>query len=97
MAAAGWGVPSHPFLIVCRVLSVILGIVLAVRSRGQGTPMRDRAVRRRYGILVGLEFAVLGAGAATLAISGLGKWIPVWIGAGRGTRARRTHRNLASA
>lgn len=41
--------------------------------------MRDRAVRRRYGIVVGLEFALLGAGAAVLAIGGLAKWIPVWI------------------
>jgi hypothetical protein len=33
---------------------------------------------------VGLEFAVLGAGAAVLAISGLTQWIPVWICAGVG-------------
>jgi hypothetical protein len=46
--------------------------------------MRNRAVRRRYGIVVGLEFALLGAGAAVLAISGLTRWIPVWICAGVG-------------
>ena len=44
------------------ILVVIAGIVLAVRSPAQSTPMRDRAVRRRYGIVVGLEFALLGAG-----------------------------------
>jgi hypothetical protein len=66
------------------ILVVIAGIVLAVRSPAQSTPMRDRAVRRRYGIVVGLEFALLGAGAAVLAISGLAKWIPVWICAGVG-------------
>ena len=40
--------------------------------------MRDRAVRRRYGIVVGLEFALPAAGGAS-GISGLAKWIPVWI------------------
>jgi hypothetical protein len=86
MAAVGSGLLSHLLQVGLGlgVLTVIVGIVLAVRSRGQGTPMRDRAVRRRYGILVGLEFALLGAGAAALAISGLGKWIPVWICAGVG-------------
>jgi hypothetical protein len=66
------------------ILVVIAGIVLAVRSPAQSTPMRDRTVRRRYGIVVGLEFALLGAGAAALAISGLAKWIPVWICTGVG-------------
>ena len=32
------------------ILMVIAGIVLAVRSPAESTPMRDRAVRRRYGI-----------------------------------------------
>ena len=40
------------------ILVAIAGIVLAVRSPAQSTPMRDRAVRRRYGIVVGLEFAL---------------------------------------
>ena len=51
--------------------------------------MRDRAVRRRYGIVVGLEFALLGAGAAVLAISGLTRWIPVWTCAGVGIHSSR--------
>ena len=66
------------------ILVAIAGIVLAVRSPAQSTPMRDRAVRRRYGIVVGLEFALLGVGAAVLAISGLAEWIPVLICAGVG-------------
>ena len=66
------------------ILAAIAGIVLAVRSPAESTPMRDRAVRRRYGIVVGLEFALLGAGAAVLAITGLAKWIPVWICIGVG-------------
>ncbi len=66
------------------ILVAIAGIVLAVRSPAESSPMRDRAVRRRYGIVVGLEFALLGAGAAVLAISGLTPWIPVWICVGVG-------------
>ncbi len=65
-------------------LMAIVSIVLAARSPAESTPMGDRAVRRRHGILVGLEFALLGAGAAVLAISGLGRWIPVWVCAGVG-------------
>jgi hypothetical protein len=65
-------------------LIAIAGIVLAVRSPAESTPMRDPAVRRRYWIVVGLEFALLGAGAAVLAISGLAQWAPVWICAGVG-------------
>jgi hypothetical protein len=39
----------------------------------------DPAVRRRYGIIVGLEFGLLGAGAAVLGATGLYQWIPVWV------------------
>lgn len=86
MAAAGSALLSYLLQIGLGlgVLTAIRGIVPAVRSRGQRTPMRDRAVRRQYGILVGVEFALLVAGAAALAISGLGKWIPVWTCAGVG-------------
>jgi hypothetical protein len=32
-----------------------------------------------YGIIVGLEFGLLGAGAAALGATGLSQWIPVWV------------------
>jgi hypothetical protein len=41
--------------------------------------MSDPAVRRRYGIIVGLEFGLLGAGAAALGATGHDRWIPVLI------------------
>ena len=63
-------------------LMAIVSIVLAARSPAESTPMGDRAVRRRHGILVGLEFALLGAGAAwRSAVSGGGYrcgYAPAW-------------------
>jgi hypothetical protein len=35
--------------------------------------------RRRYSLIVGLEFGLLGAGAAVLGATGLYRWIAVWI------------------
>ena len=46
--------------------------------------MADHGVRRRYSIIVGLEFGLLGAGAAVLGATGQARWIPVWICAGVG-------------
>ena len=46
--------------------------------------MADPAVRRRYSIIVGLEFGLLGAGAAVLGATGQQRWIPAWICAGVG-------------
>jgi hypothetical protein len=59
----------------------------ARRGRGRGgqavpgplPAASDPAVRRRYGIIVGLEFGLLGAGAAVLSATGLYQWVPVWI------------------
>ena len=34
---------------------------------------------RRYGIIVGVEFGLLGVGAAVLGVTGLYQWVPVWI------------------
>lgn len=66
------------------LLVLVLGIVLAVRSPSGSTPMRDPAVRRRYGQIVGAEFALIGLGAAVLGVTGLADWIPVWVCAGVG-------------
>jgi hypothetical protein len=45
--------------------------------RGDGAP-RDPAVGRRYGIIVAIEFAAIGLGAAVLGASGASAYIPVW-------------------
>jgi hypothetical protein len=41
--------------------------------------MADPVARRRYGLIVGLEFGLLGAGAAVLGAIGQSRWIAVWI------------------
>jgi uncharacterized membrane protein len=41
--------------------------------------MSDPVARRRYNIIVGLEFGLLGAGAAVLGVTGHYQWVPVWI------------------
>ena len=45
--------------------------MLTTRSAGPLRVMADPAVRRRYSIIVGLEFGLLGAGAAVLGATGL--------------------------
>ena len=83
----GWGQADAPsWLVVPLAVGTGLGVVLAVvgvvatkRSAGRLPAMSDPAVRRRYGILVGLEFGLLGAGAAVLGVTGLYQWVPVWI------------------
>jgi hypothetical protein len=46
--------------------------------------MADPKARRRYSIIVGLEFGLLGVGAAILGATGQYRWTPVWICAGVG-------------
>ena len=83
----GWGQAAAPsWLVIPLAVGTVLGVLLAAtgivvtrRSTGALPAMRDRAVRRRYGIIVGLEFGLLGAGAGVLGGTGQSKWIPVWI------------------
>jgi hypothetical protein len=55
------------------------GVVVTKRSTGPLPAASDLAVRRRYSITVGLEFGLLGAGAAVLGATGHYQGIPVWI------------------
>lgn len=57
----------------------MIGVVVAKRSTGPLPAMSVPAVRRRYSVIVGLEFGLLGAGAAVLGVTGHYQWIPVWI------------------
>jgi hypothetical protein len=41
--------------------------------------MADPVARRRYSLIVGVEFGLLGTGAAVLAATGQYRWIAVWI------------------
>ena len=83
----GWGQAAAPSWLVIPlavgtavgVLLAVIGVVVAKRSPGPLPAMSDPAVRRRYSIIVGLEFGLLGAGAAGLGATGHSQWIPVWI------------------
>jgi hypothetical protein len=88
----GWGQAAPPSWLVVplavgdglAVLLTVAGVVLTIRSAGRLRVMADPAVRRRYSIIVGLEFGLLGAGAAVLGATGQQQWIPAWICAGVG-------------
>ena len=83
----GWGQASAPsWLVIPLAIGTALGLLLAVagvvvtrRSSGELPAASDPAIRRRYGIIVGLEFGLLGAGAGILGGTGYSQWIPVWI------------------
>jgi hypothetical protein len=88
----GWGQAAPPSWLVVplavggglAVLLTVAGVVLTTRTPGRLRVMADPVVRRRYSIIVGLEFGLLGAGAAVLGTTGQDRWIPVWICAGVG-------------
>ena len=83
----GWGQADAPsWLVIPLTVGIVLGALLAVtgvvvarRSAGPLPAASDPAVRRRYAIAVGLEFGLLGAGAAVLGVTGQSQWIPVWV------------------
>src|SRR5215469_16913822 len=97
----GWGQASAPsWLVIPLAVGTTLGFLLAVtgvvvtrRSTGELPAASDPAVRRRYGIIVGLEFGLLGAGAGVLGGTGYSQWIPVWICFGVGADRKSTRLN----
>jgi hypothetical protein len=82
----GWGqAAAPPWLVVplgvgtgLGAVVAVVGIVVAARSAGRLTAVSDPRVRRTYGITVGVEFTLIGAGAAVLGPTGLAQWIAVW-------------------
>lgn len=56
-----------------------LGALRAFRRPRAESALRDRAVGRRYGIVVGVEFASAGLGAGVLSALGAPDYIPVWV------------------
>jgi hypothetical protein len=83
----GWGQAAAPsWLVIPLAVGIALGALLAVtgvvvtaRSAGPLPAVSDPVVRRRYAIIVGFEFGLLGVGAAGLGATGQAQWIPVWI------------------
>jgi hypothetical protein len=64
---------------VAAALVALAGGVQAFRSPAATSVLHDRRARRRYGLAVGVEFALAGVGAAALAVAGQGDFIPVWV------------------
>jgi energy-coupling factor transporter ATP-binding protein EcfA2 len=83
----GWGQAAAPSWLVVPLavgtgLAALLaaaGVMVARRSAGRLPAVNDPVVRRRYNVIVGLEFGLLVAGAAVLGVSGQYRWAPVWI------------------
>lgn len=64
---------------VASILAAVAGAVVGLRSLGDGAATRDRQASRRYGIVVGIEFASAFVGAAILGMTGAGPYIPVLV------------------
>jgi hypothetical protein len=64
---------TRRWLLVGSIVSLViaaLGAVVGFRRPRDESALHDRAKYRRYGIIVGIEFAFAGIGAAILGISG---------------------------
>jgi hypothetical protein len=57
----------------------ILGAVRAFRSPAASSVLHGRRGWRRYGMLVGVEFLLAGAGAGVLEATGQDTFVPVWV------------------
>lgn len=61
------------------VIVAVIGGARAIRDWPSGGVLNDPTAARRYGLLVGVEFAVGGAGAGALVAVGAAEFVPVWI------------------
>jgi hypothetical protein len=75
---AGWRIVLGAGAVVA-LLVAVAGAVQAVRSPASSGALHDRQVRRRYIMVVGVEFAGAAAGAALLSLLGQTEFVPVWI------------------
>jgi hypothetical protein len=64
---------------IASLVVAVLGAVVGFRRPSVESALHDRARYRRYGIIVGIEFALAGVGAAILGISGAAAYIPIWV------------------
>lgn len=65
---------------VLAVLVAVGGIVTARRGgRGEPSPLSGAGAGRRYGIIVGTEFGLIGVGSAILGVTGHYEFIAAWI------------------
>lgn len=61
------------------IVVAILGALRAFRSSAASSILHGGSAWRRYGIVVGTEFLIAGAGAGVLEVSGLRTFVPVWV------------------
>ncbi|MEO8828887.1 hypothetical protein [Lapillicoccus sp.] len=82
----GWGQegppPGVPSVLgagaVLAVLVVVGGVLAARRARNQPSPVDGAAAGKRFGIVVGVEFALVGLGAAILGFTSHPEFIAAW-------------------
>lgn len=88
-AWSGWAQEKPPvgwtnWLIAGSVVSLaiaLVGGILAWRHWSDGSVLGEPGAMRRYGIIVGIEFATCLVGALALGFTGQGRFIAVWIAA----------------
>jgi hypothetical protein len=61
------------------LLVAVTGAVIGFRSPASTAALHDRRAARRYGIVVGVEFGLVGVGAGVLGGLGHAELIPVWV------------------
>lgn len=74
-----WGAVVLGIGAVMAVLVAVTGIVCTRRARDEPSPLAGPVTGRRFGIIVGTEFASIGAGAAILGITGHVEFISAWV------------------
>ena len=82
----GWGQAQAPSWLTVPLLVgsalgavvTVVGGVVAARATGQRTSMADPEIRRRYNVIVGVEFGLIVVGVLVLGKSGAPTWSPVW-------------------
>ncbi len=82
----GWGQEGPPPVVslmlgagaVLALLVVIGGIVAVLRSRDEPSPITGAAVGKHFGMIVGIEFTLVGLGATILGLTGHSGFIAAW-------------------
>ena len=75
---AGWSLPLTIGLFAAIAVEGFAASMVA-RFRGTATATRDQRVNRRYGIIVGVEFAAIALGAVALGLAGRPAYTAPWI------------------
>jgi hypothetical protein len=74
-----WLIPPLVAGSVVSVIILVVAVVTVFRSSGPLPAADSPEIRRRYGLTVGVESAVVGLGSIVLAVAHQPQWIGVWI------------------